>query len=109
VLRDDKRGGDGVRIVKRIPGHYEAQEVQDIGRAYKWCPEQVMLECGACGTRTTFNRSTLITSIVTCECGARSSNTASVREELLFEREAEDERMHPWRYWHSEESVGIPV
>jgi hypothetical protein len=96
-----------VKLVERIPAHYEAQEVGDLGRVYRWCPEQVVLECGACGTRMTFKRSDLITSIVTCECGARS--TASVREELLSEKLAEDERIHPWRYWHPEENAGIPV
>ena len=97
-----------MRIVERIPAQYEAQEVEDFGRAYRWCPEQVVLECGACGMRKTFNRSNLITSIVTCECGVRSS--AGVREELLIEKLAEeDEVVHPWRYWHSEEDAGIPV
>jgi hypothetical protein len=96
-----------VRIVERIPAHYEAQEVEDIGRAYRWCPEQAVLECDACGTRETFTQSNLITSIVTCQCGARSS--AGVREELLVEQLAEDDRAHPWRYWHSEEDAGIPV
>jgi hypothetical protein len=58
--------------------------------------------------RKTFKRSNLLTSIVTCECGARSS--ARVREELLIEKLAgEDERVHPWRYWHSKEDAGIPV
>ena len=99
-----------MKIIKRIPAYYVAEEVEDLGWSYKWCPEQLMLECGACGTRTTFTRSTLLTSIVTCECGVRSSNTASAREELLSERaEAEDERIHPWRYRQAEENVGIPA
>ena len=98
-----------MRIVERIPAHcYEAQEVEDLGRAYRWCPEQVVLECGSCGTRKSFKRSNLITSIVTCECGARSS--AGVREELLIEKLAEeDEVVHPWRYWHTPADAGIPV
>ena len=96
-----------MKIIERIPARYEVQEVGDFGRAYKWCPEQVVLECDACGTRMTSKRSNLITSIVTCRCGAGS--TASVREELIIEQLAEDERIHPWRYWHSEENDGIPV
>ena len=99
-----------MRIVERIPAHYyEAQEVEDIGRVYRWCPEQVVLECGACGTRKTFKRSSLLTSIVACECGARCS--ASVHEELIAEQpRAEDERrVRPWRYWQTEESTGIPI
>jgi hypothetical protein len=37
-----------VKIIERIPAHYETQEVEDLGRVYSWCPEQVVLECGAC-------------------------------------------------------------
>ena len=96
-----------MRIVERIPEHYETQEVEDFGRVYRWCPEQVVLECGACGTTSTFKRSNLIASLVTCECGARCS--ARVREGLRAEKLAEDERIHPWRYWHSKENAGIPV
>jgi hypothetical protein len=96
-----------VKIIERIPAHYEDQEVEDLGRVYRWRPEQVVLECDACGTRTTCKWTNLLTSIVACECGARS--TANVREELLIEQRAEDERVHPWRYWHTEKSAGIPV
>jgi hypothetical protein len=97
-----------VKIVERIPAHYDAEEVVDLGRAYRWCPEQAVLECGACGARMTFKRSELITSLVACECGARCS--ARVREELLVEKLAvEDEYVHPWRYWHTQENAGIPV
>ena len=96
-----------MKIIERVPVYYEAREVGDIGRVYRWCPEQLVLECGACGTKRTFKRSDLITSLVTCECGARCS--ASVWEELVVEQLAEDERVHPWRYWHTEENAGIPV
>ena len=96
-----------VKIVERIPAHYETQEVQDLGRAYRWHPEHVVLECGACGTRRTFKRSELMCSVVSCECGARCS--ARVREELLIEKLAEDEYVHPWRYWDSEGINGVPV
>lgn len=96
-----------MKIVERIPEHYEVQEVEDLGRTYRWYPEQVVLECGACATRMTHKRSNLITSIVTCECGARS--TASVREELFVELLTQDEVAHPWRYWQSRGETGIPV
>jgi hypothetical protein len=43
----------------------------------------------------------LIASVVRC--------SASVREELIVERLAEDKYIHPWRYWHTEENAGIPV
>ncbi len=96
-----------MQIVERIPAHYEVEEVRDLGRCYRWCPEQVVVECGECKKRMSFDRSKLITSIVTCECGARS--TASVREELIAELLTEDEVTHPWRYWPSREEIGIPV
>ena len=96
-----------MKIIERTPAHYEAQEVEDIGQVYRWCPERVVLECGACGMRMTFKRSTLIASLVTCECGARCS--ANVREELIVENLGADEHIHPWRYWHQEETAGIPV
>lgn len=97
-----------MRIVERIPAHYEVEAVSDLGRSYRWCPEQVVVECDKCGKRTASNRSKLITSIVTCGgCGARS--TAGVREELLIEVMAEDEAVHPWRYRRSREESGIPV
>ena len=96
-----------MKIIERIPAHYETEEVEDLGRAYRWCPEQVVLECGACGTRETFNRSNLISSLVKCECGARCS--ARVREELIVEKLAEEEYIHRWRYWHTEQNAGIPI
>jgi hypothetical protein len=97
-----------VKIVERIPAHYEVQEVSDFARSYRWCPEKVVLECGACRTRTTYKRVDLISSLATCECGARCS--ASVREELICESLVDDEqRIHPWRYWHSEKSNGLPL
>ena len=97
-----------MRIVECIPEHYEVQEVGGLGRAYRWYPEKVMVECGMCGKREIFKKRDLITSIVTCGgCGAES--TAGIREGLLMQRLAEDEAIHPWRYWRSSEDAGIPV
>jgi hypothetical protein len=96
-----------MKIVERIPAHYAVQEVEEFGRSYRWCPEQVVLECDACGRNITDKRSNLITSIVTCECEARS--TADIREELLREVLTEDEVTHPWRYWQPRAGFGIPV
>ena len=96
-----------MRIVERIPAHYEVEEVGNLGQSYRWCPEQIVVECGQCTKTMTFNRSKLLTSILTCECGARS--TASVREELLVEKLPDDEVAHPWRVWRSREESGIPV
>ncbi len=96
-----------MRIVERIPAHYEVEEVKDLGRVYRWCPERVVVECGQCTKRIIFNRSKLLTSVVTCGgCGARS--TAGIREELLVEVPTEDEVTHPWRYWPSRRGAGIP-
>ena len=94
-----------MKLIERIPAHYEVEEVHDLGHAYRWCPEKAVVECSACGKRETFKRSSLITSIVTCECGATS--TAGIREELLVEALAKDEAVHPWRYRRSK--VGVPV
>lgn len=96
-----------MKIVERIPAHYEVQEVENFARSYRWCPEQVVLECDACGTRTTHKRSSLMTSIVTCEC--EGSSTADIREELLREVLPEDEVAYPWRYWQPKVGDGIPV
>ena len=96
-----------MKLIERIPAHYEVEEVDDLGHVYRWCPEKAVVKCGECGKKTTFKRSNLITSIVTCECGAR--NTAGIREELLTEMLAKDETIHPWRYRHSKENAGIPV
>jgi hypothetical protein len=96
-----------VKLIERIPACYQVEEVEGLGRIYRWCPERAVVECDACAKRTTFERSSLITSILTCECGARS--TASIREELLVEHLVEDETIHPWRYWRSKENAGIPV
>jgi hypothetical protein len=103
----DRGGGDRVKLIERIPARYEVEEVEDLGQLYRWCPEKAVVECDACGKRTTFKRSSLITSILTCECGARS--TAGIREELLIDRLPQDEIIHPWRYWQSKETAGIPI
>jgi hypothetical protein len=95
-----------MKIVERIPAHYAVEEQSELGRVYKWCPERVVVECEARGKKTTFNRSSLITSIVSCECGARS--TAHIRTELVDEL-LSDQVAHPWRYWRSREESGIPV
>ena len=98
-----------MKIVECIPAHYEVEEVSDFGRSYRWCPEQVVLECGGCKKRMPLTWSQLTASVVTCDgCGARS--TAIVREELLAElRRTDDEVARPWRYWRSRGENGIPI
>ena len=96
-----------MRIIERITEQYEAVEVEDFGRVYKWRPEKVVVECNGCAKRTTFEKSKLLTSIVACDrCSAKS--TAGIREELLVELPIPDEDAHPWRYWSPREGTGIP-
>lgn len=93
-------------IVERIQEHYEVEELEDLGRTYKWRPAQLVTMCRGCGRRVTFEESYLLVSVVACdECGERSS--AEIREELVKERMA-DEDARPWRYWHPKEGAGIP-
>ncbi len=97
-----------MRIIERISGQYEYEEVEDFGRVYKWRPEKVVAECSSCAKRATFEKSKLITSIVSCdECGTKS--TARIRDELLADLLVRDEDAHPWRYWISREETGIPI
>ncbi len=99
-----------MHILERISEHYEVQEVEDIERTYIWCPESVVVECDACGKRTTLKRAELISSGFDCECG--KDNAASIREEVVLQLIDEDYEAHhhPWRYWHtSEETAGMPT
>jgi hypothetical protein len=96
-------------IIERIPANYEAQEVS-FGRAYKWSPEQVVLQCSECTKKMTCKRSQIIGSEVTeCECGKGS--TARIREVLVLKLldEEYEAHQHPWRYWHTTKDSGIPV
>lgn len=97
-----------MRIIERIPGQYEVEEVENFGRVYKWRPEKVVAECSGCSKRATFEKSKLIASIVACEeCGVKS--TACIREKLLVDLLSRDEDLHPWRYWSPREGTGIPT
>jgi hypothetical protein len=94
----------GARVVERIEGCYEAQEVP-FGMVYRWYPECLVVECG-CGERTTLTGST-----TTCvECG---TNHALIVQEWLGAGwpetdEKADEALHPWRYAGDREGVGLP-
>lgn len=101
-----RKGGTGVIIVERIAEHYEVEELEDLGRTYRWRPAQLVARCRGCSRRAIFEESYLIVSMVTCDgCGERSS--AEIREELVKERMA-DEEVYPWRYWRPKEGAGIP-
>ncbi len=98
-----------VQVIERVARHYDVEEVE-YGRVYRWCPEMVVVEC-ECGKRATFKRSDLITSIVTCECGARYAVVDIQEEEEMVGQsleEEDDETVHPWRYWRPPKGAGIP-
>ena len=82
-----------MRIIERTKGHYEVQDME-FGRVYRWNPEFVVVECD-CGKKSTHKRSSLIDSVITCECG--KDHAAGVREELVIQLLEEDEALHPWR------------
>jgi hypothetical protein len=93
-------------IIEQADGHYETQDVE-FARVYRWQPGSVTVECEVCGKRSTRTKSTLIRSVITCECG--KDHTANIREELVFQVLDETEDLHPWRYQHPSEDKGIPL
>jgi hypothetical protein len=99
-----------MRIVERLAGHYEAQDVQ-FGKVFVWRPESVVAEC-ECGKSATYERPEIVSgSVSACECG--EDQTSRIRQELggelLDDDEKEkDKRLHPWRYWHTTKDSGIP-
>lgn len=96
-----------LKVLERVDARYEVEELQ-IGKAYKWRPESLLVEC-ECG-RT----STLTVSGTTCEgCGKEHA-------ELLREASAEhqrgvdsgrprEENLHPWRYDEDNEDADDPI
>lgn len=61
-------------MIEYTEGHYEIQD-GEFGKAYRWCPDCVLVECD-CGESTT-----LSSSETTCAwCGA--DHAATVSEEL---------------------------
>ena len=97
-----------MKVIERITEHYDVWEVEGgLGRAYKWRPEMVVVECD-CGRRSTHKRAELIVEGFDCECGR--DNAASIREEVVIGLLEEDyeSRHHPWRYWHPPKDAGVP-
>jgi hypothetical protein len=87
-----------MRVIERIAEHYDVQESL-FDRLYKWCPECVVVECSACGRRTTHKRVKIISSEVTeCECG--KGHAACIREELVIQvlDEEYEAHRHPWHH-----------
>ena len=90
-----------MEVVKRIGEHYDVREVEGrLVRAYKWCPECVVVQC-ACGKRATHKRADIIRfSVTTCECD--EDDMGHMRKDLIAELlEEEYEGHHPWRFWHT--------
>ncbi len=74
------------RIIERVEAHYEVHEVE-MGTVYRWCPEQVVLQCN-CGAKLSLTTSKTICS----ECGA---DHAAITEEVLDARS--EDVIRPWR------------
>ena len=78
------------KVIERVYAHYEVQHVP-MGKVYRWCPENVLVECEECGENTI-----LTTSKRACgECGA--DHRAILEEVGLEARPEEDEVERPWR------------
>ena len=89
-----------MRIVERVAGYYETQDVE-MGTVYRWCPQSVLIEC-ECGETTI-----LTTSGTTCrECGAE--HRALAQEDFADHRSEGNEDLHPWCYAKDREGAGIP-
>jgi hypothetical protein len=93
-----------MRVIEHAEAHYETQDVE-FGRVYKWCPECIVAEC-ECGKRSTYKGSDLIGSVIVCECG--EDRAVDLGEEVVGHVLKDDEAVHPWRYWRSSETDGIP-
>ncbi len=88
------------RIVERLEGHYEAQEMP-FGVVYKWSPESVVIEC-ECGARPSLTASKTI-------CGGCGVDYALVaRRELNGSQSTVDKVLHPWRYAGDRGDYGLP-
>ena len=98
-----------MRIVERLAGHYETQDMK-FGKVFVWRPESIVAEC-ECGKRATYERPDIVSgSVSACECGEdhMSRICEELGVELLIEKKEDDKRLHPWRYWHTNEDSGIP-
>src|SRR3954452_10151657 len=87
------------QIIERLEGRYEAQEVP-FGVVYRWCPENLILECECGEIMMISTSSTLICS----RCGV--NHTANLRAEPAAERSG-DKVLHPWRYAGDRDETGL--
>jgi hypothetical protein len=96
---EEHREAKYTKVIERIEGYYEAQEVP-FGVVYQWHPGYLLIECG-CGERLA-----LTCFISTCsDCGA---DYATVVQEELAGQCSEEEALHPWRYGGEREERGLP-
>jgi hypothetical protein len=96
---EEHRKAKHAKIIERIEGYYEAQEVP-FGVVYQWHPGYLLIECG-CGERLA-----LTCFLSTCtECG---TDHATVVQEELAGQCSEEEALYPWRYAGEREDVGLP-
>src|ERR687884_248491 len=103
-----------MQVIERIPEHYDVREMP-FGRSYRWSPECIVLEC-ECGKKTTFKRSSLISSMAVCQCG--EDRAVGIEEEVVGQMMlGEDWELahHPWRHdarsqdkQHSRDEVAYP-
>ena len=88
------------KVVERLEGHYEVQEVP-FGQVYKWCPGYLVLEC-TCGEEVKIS-----SSMATCNRCGRNHTTSIIPEELTAGLSG-DEALHPWRYAKDHDDTGLP-
>jgi hypothetical protein len=99
-LEERHDGAQEAKVIERLQGHYEAQEVP-FGRVYRWCSGRLVLECH-CAEEVTMS-----SSMATCHrCGAEHT-TDVIREELTAGLLG-DEAVHPWRYAGDRQDIGLP-
>jgi hypothetical protein len=87
------------KVIERLDAGYEVQEVK-FGKAYKWQPERIVLEC-ECGQRLSLTASS--TSCIEC-----SRDHVLAVQKASTDRHQSDQTLHPWRYSEDREDVGLP-
>ena len=88
-----------MKVIECAKGGYEVQDAP-FGKVYKWCPENVVVEC-ECGERLT------LTSLETT-CGCCGADYRLTVQDELDVHQLEDEARHPWRYTRDREDTGMP-
>ena len=76
-----------MRVIERVRGHYEVQEVE-CGKVYKWRPESVVVAC-ECGEELTL-------SALRTTCDECAVDHGAIVGDML-EARPEGQIEHPWR------------